>query len=171
MTTERNEKEAAKLEKEALKARSDAMEAKEKKLNEGRTGKGTRFAVSMTRGKGSQEVTYEAFDETQPDTLPKTTGEFLEIVKNFRGAELTDSEIVSFLIDGFNSYQYLTASDPVAEYVEASWPADVQTRFKQMIRNYNKDTGVSIEDAVRLMKPGIVAAMQKKAESEKAVSV
>src|SRR5712671_6854129 len=98
MTKELDEKEAR---KEALKARSEAMAAKEKTLNQGRTGKGTRAAVGMTRGKNPQEVTYEAFDEAQPDTLPKTLSEFMDVAK------VTDENvIVAYLIDGFNSASY-----------------------------------------------------------------
>ena len=153
MTKELDEKEQRKAD---LKARSDAMAAKEKTLNEGRSGKGTRAAVGMTRGKNPQEVTYEAFDESQPDTLPKTLSEFMDLTK-----VSDENAIVSFLIDGFNSNSYTLASDPVAEFIDATWDADLQTRFRTIVRGYAASTGVSIEDAVALIKPGIVASLKK----------
>jgi hypothetical protein len=54
------------------------------------------------------------------------------------------------------------ASDPVAEYVDATWSEDVQKQFRLVVRNYSNATGVSIEDAVALIKPGIVASQSKK---------
>ncbi len=73
-----------------------------------------------------------------------------------------EKEIVSFLIDGFNSAAYTAASDPVAEYVDPTWSDDVQKQFRLVVRNYSNATGVSIEDAVALIKPGIVASQAKK---------
>lgn len=143
-----DEKEAA---KEALKARAAEMEAEEKKLNEGRTGKGTRAFLGMTRGRNPQKIQYEAFDESQPDTLPKTLSEFMEIAK-----VSDEPTIVGYLLDGFNSAAYTAASDPVAEFVEPTWSEDVQKQFRLVVRNYSNATGVSIEDAVALIKPGIV---------------
>ena len=145
-----------KAEKDALKARSTEMAAREKKLNEGRTGKGTRAFLGMTRGRNPQEIQYEAFDDSLPDTLPKTLSEFMEVAK------VSDENIiVSFLLDGFNSAAYTAASDPVAEFVEATWPEDVQKQFRIVVRNYSNATGVSIEDAVALIKPGIVKSQSK----------
>ncbi len=139
-----------------LKARTAEMEAEEKKLNEGRTGKGTRVFLGMTRGRNPQKVQYEGFDESQPDTLPSTLSEFMELTK-------TNDEkvIVGYLLDGFNSAAYTTASDPVAEFVDPSWSEEVQKQFRMVVRNYAGATGVSIEDAVALIKPGIVASQKK----------
>lgn len=142
--------------KEALKARNADMEKREKELNAGKTGKGTRSFLGMTRGRNPQEIQYEAFDESQPDTLPKTLSEFMEVAK-----VQDEAVIVSYLIDGYNSAAYTTASDPVAEFVDASWPEDVQKQFRLVVRNYSNATGVSIEDAVALIKPGIVASQKK----------
>lgn len=139
--------------KEALKARSEDMAKREKELNASRTGKGTRVALGMTRGKGTQEVQWEAFDDAQPETLPTTLSEFMEITKTS-----DEKVIVSYLIDGFNSAMYLLASDPVGEYVEPTWPEEVQKGFRLVVRNYATNAGVSIEDAVALIKPGIVAS-------------
>jgi len=133
---------------EALKARSAAMEAKEKELNVGKTGKGTRTFVAMTRGRSNLEIQYEGFDESQPETLPKSLSEFMDLTK-----VSDESVIVGYLIDGFNSAAYSNASDPISEYVESFWDDDVKTRFKATIRNYSRDAVVSIEDAVALIKP------------------
>lgn len=149
-----SEKEQAKA---ALKARSEEMEAEEKKLNEGKTGKGLRSFLGMTRGRNPQKVQYEGFDESQPDTLPKTLSEFMELSK-----VNDEPKIVSFLIDGFNSDAYTAASDPVAEFVDASWPEEVQKAFRTVVRQYSANANVSIEDAVALIKPGIVASQAKK---------
>jgi hypothetical protein len=148
------EKETA---KEDAKKRSEEMAAEEKKLNEGRTGKGLRVFLGLTRGRNPQKVQYEGFDESQPDTLPVTLDEFMILSK-----VQDEKTIVSFLIDGFNSAAYTAASDPVAEFVDLSWPEDVQKQFRLVVRNYSNATGVSIEDAVTLIKPGIVAAQAKK---------
>lgn len=143
-------------EKEQKAARTKDMEAREKALNEGKTGKGTRTMLGMTRGRNPQEIQYEAFDESQPDTLPKTLSEFMEVAK-----VSDEPTIVSYLIDGFNSAAYTAASDPVAEFVDVTWPDDVQKQFRLVVRNYSNATGVSIEDAVALIKPGIVKSQAK----------
>lgn len=157
MTTsnEQSEKQAA---KEAAKARSAEQDARELELNKDRNGKGTRVFLGMTRGRNPQEIQYEAFDDSKPDTLPTTLSEFMEVAK-----VQDEKVIVSYLIDGFNSAAYTAASDPVAEFVDASWSDEVQKQFRLVVRNYSNATGVSIEDAVALIKPGIVAS-QKKAE-------
>lgn len=159
MTTALVDKAAEKeAKKEAIKARTTDMEKREKVLNEGKTGKGTRTMLGMTRGKGSTEVQYEAFDESQPDTLPKTVSECFTLM------DIGDNEplAVSYLIDGFNSASYQTASDPTNEFVDPSWTPEVQKQFRLVVRNYSQATGVSIEDAVALIKPGIVASQKSK---------
>lgn len=155
MTQELNEKEKAK----ANKARSEAMASKEKELNAGKTGKGTRTAVSMTRGKGSQEVQYEAFDTNQSDTLPVNLEEFMTLT----GIEGTEGEkkLIAWAIDGFNSDAYSIASDPIAEFVEPNWTPELAGRFKLAVRNYAAATNVSVEDAVAVIKPGIVAYLSQ----------
>ena len=150
------------LKAEALKARSAELEAKEKELNKDRTGKGTRIAISLSRGRNPQPVEYEAFDEAQPATLPITLEEFMALSK-----VSDEPTIVSYLIDGFNSAQYTAASDPVAEFVDASWPDDIQKGFRIVVRNYAANANVSIEDAVALIRPGIIASVAKRAAEEK----
>lgn len=136
----------------------EAAENKASETNKARSGKGTRVKVGQTRGRNPQVISYENFDEAQPDTLPKSLSEFMEVSKI-----QDEPTIVSFLIDGFNSAQYTLASDPVAEFVEPTWPDDVQKQFRLVVRNYSNATGVSIEDAVALIKPGIVKSQTKAA--------
>ncbi len=150
----------AQLDKEEIKAAKAAKLEKdaeeEKRLNADRTGKGTRLNIGYTRGKGSQRIQYEAFDETQPDTLPKDLAEFMELSK------VNDEKtIVSFLISGFNDAMYTAASDPIAEYVNPAWDPEVARQFRLVVRNYANATGATIEDAVNLIKPGIEASQKK----------
>jgi len=133
------------------------MQAKADETNKTRTGKGTRVRVGQTRGKNPQVITWEAFDDSQPDTLPKTLSEFMDITKT-----QDEKAIVTFLIDGYNDAQYTAASDPIAEFVNPTWNDDVQRQFRLVVRNYANATGVSIEDAVALIKPGIEASQGKK---------
>jgi hypothetical protein len=155
--TELSEKEAT---KEALKARAKEIEAKEKELNKERTGKGTRVFIGMTRGRNPQMIQYEAFDESQPDTLPKDLAEFMNLGLVGVPTNKHEDVIVGYLIDGFNSASYTAASDPVAEFVDLSWPEDVQKQFRLVVRNYAGATECSIEDAVALIKPGIVKSQE-----------
>lgn len=151
---------AAQTEKEAAKAAAKAKEAadlaEEKRLNEGRTGKGTRATVGYTRGKGSQRIIYESFDESQPDTLPTSLDEFMSLSK-----VRDEAAIVSLLIDGFNSLAYSNASDPVGEFANPAWDAETTTRFKNAVKNYVAATGTSVEDAAALIRPGIDKAQSK----------
>ena len=135
----------------------DVATEKAKTANATRTGKGTRVRVGQTRGRNPQVISWEAFDESQPDTLPKTLSEFMEITK-----VSDETAIVQYLIDGYNDAAYTAASDPVAEFVDATWAEDVQKQFRLVVRNYANATGVSIEDAVALIKPGIVKSQAKK---------
>lgn len=144
------------VQKTAQEIALETAEANAKSTNEARTGKGTRVRVGQTRGRNPQVISYEAFDESKPDTLPSSLSEFMDLTKT-----QDEKVIVSLLIDGFNSAQYTQASDPVAEFVEATWPEDVQKQFRIVVRNYANATNVSIEDAVALIKPGIVKSQQK----------
>lgn len=146
----------------AIKARSAAMEAKEKELNASRTGKGTRVFVGLTRGRNPQEIQYENWDDSQTATLPDSLSEFMDALKA-RGVndKAMESEVVRRLILGDNEILYKEASDPVAEFVESSWTDEVKKQFRLVVRNYSNATGVSIEDAVALIKPGIVASQKK----------
>lgn len=144
-------------EKTAQEAAIEAAQSKADEQNKVRTGKGTRLRVGQTRGRSPQVITWEAFDRSLPDTLPVILSEFMEITK------VSDEPlIVSYLLDGYNDAAYSIASDPTAEYVDASWSEEVQKQFRIVVRNYAQATGVSIEDAVALIKPGIAASQVKK---------
>ena len=152
--------------KEKTKARDAEMAAREVELNAGKTGKGTRTALGMTRGRNPQEIQYENWDESLPDSLPVSLDEFMKLsgIDNMKGEGEAERAIVRRLILGDNEVFYTEASDPVAEFVELSWPDDVQKQFRIVVRNYSNATGVSIEDAVALIKPGIVASQAKLAK-------
>lgn len=141
---------AAKTEQEKA---IEAAEAKAAEVNAKRSGKGTRQKVGQTRGRNPQVIIFENFDESKPETLPTSLAEFMEISKT-----QDEAVIVSYLIDGFNSAMYIAASDPVAEFVDASWPEDLQKQFRIVVRNYAAAANVSLEDAVKLIKPGMAAA-------------
>lgn len=142
--------EAAKTEQELA---VEAAEAKAVAENATRTGVGTRVRVGQTRGRNPLVISFENFDESQPSTLPKTITEFMNVTK------IEDEPtLMAHLIDGFNEAQYKAASDPVSEFVESYWDDDLKARFKVSIRNFSRDSGLSIEDAVSILKPAIVKA-------------
>jgi len=132
------------------------MEVKAEETNKTRTGKGTRVRVGQTRGKNPKVITWEAFDDSQPATLPATLSEFMDVAK-----VSDEKQIVAFLIDGYNDAQYTAASDPIAEFVNPTWSEETQRQFRLVVRNYSNATGVTIEDAVALIKPGIEASQKK----------
>lgn len=154
--------EQAKTEAEILR---EGLEADATKVNAARTGKGTRVKVGSTRGKNPQPISFEQFDTELPDTLPKTLSEFMDLVSE---EQKTEAAIVGFIIDGFNDAMYTAASDPIAEYVDASWPEEIRKNFRMVVRNYSQGAKVSIEDAVALIKPGIIAAEKARTDAAKA---
>ena len=117
--------------------------------NATRKGVGTRMKIGKTRGKGSMVVTWEAFDDAKPETLPTSIQQFMDIT-NVKD----EPSLVNFLIAGYNDESYTAASDPLAEYVEPTWPPEAQTQFRLVVRNYSRGASVSLEDAVALIKPG-----------------
>lgn len=124
--------------------------------NKARSGKGLRFKTGYTRGKGSMPIKWEAFDESQPDTLPKNVQEFLDVTK------ANESELLDYLIVGFNDAQYTAASDPIAEHVNPIWDKDTQSQFRVVVRNLAKATDQSIETVVAMVKPGVEKAFSAK---------
>lgn len=140
-------------------AKEVELEAKQKEAdttNASRTGVGTRVRVGQTRGKNPMVISWEAFDESKPETLPTTIANFMEVT-NVKD----EPSLVSFLIGGLNDANYTAASDPLAEYVDLTWPQDAQTQFRLVTRNYARGANVSIEDAVALIKPGFVKQFAK----------
>lgn len=149
-------------EQEAKQALLDAKQVEidginEKRKVDGKFPKGTLLRFGQTRGKNPQIVVWEAFDESKPESMPKSLTEFMDLTK-----VQDEALIVSYLVDGYNSAQYTAASDPIAEYVDASWPDEIQKGFRLAVRNYSVNAMVSIEDAVALIKPGIEKAVAAK---------
>lgn len=145
---------------EASSPRELELQQKQKEaeiVNGKRAGVGTRVRVGQTRGKNPLVITWEAFDESKPDTLPTEIQQFMEVtgVKD-------QPTLVNLLIAGYNDSQYTAASDPLAEYVDATWPDDAQAQFRLVVRNYSRGANVSLEDAVALIKPGFAAQFAKK---------
>lgn len=135
-------------------AKEVELESKQKEAdatNAARTGVGTRVRVGQTRGKNPMVISWEAFDESKPDTLPTSIQQFMEVTNVKDEPSLT-----SFLIGGLNDANYTAASDPLAEYVEVTWPQEAQTQFRIVVRNYSRGAQVSLEDAVTLIKPGFI---------------
>lgn len=153
---------ATTAETKAADAALEAAKAKAKEENAKRSGKGTRLAVGKTRGKGSQVISYEEFDEAlEKETWPVTLQEFADLAK-----AASEAEIVRLAVLGFNAESYRNASDPIAEFVNPAWPDETQAQFRIVVRNYAKATGISIESAVDVLKPGIEAAYQKSKEQK-----
>lgn len=111
---------------------------------------GPRIKVGATKGKNPQIVSWEAFDDAFPESLPKSVAQFMEIVTN------EENKLVDYLIRGYNDANQEAASDPLSEYVVSSWPADVQSTFRQAVRNYSRGLEMSLEDAVNIIRPGFV---------------
>lgn len=128
-------------EREAAQAKADAT-------NAGRSGVGTRIKVLRTRGKGSLVVSCEVFDESKPETLPKDVQEFLSVT----GAD--EKAMLNYLIQGYNAVSEDAASDPLSEFVNPTWPPDAQNLFRITVRNYSRGIGISLDEAVNLIKPG-----------------
>lgn len=148
--TEKEELKAARL------ARTEADSAEEKKLNEGKTGKGLRKSIAYTRGRSTQRVVYDSFDTDQPDTLPKDMTEFQTFT------EISDEPLlVSFLIDGFNAWQFANASDPITEHLNPAWSNETKTKFKNAVKGMVQGADVTIDFAVEAIKPAFDANFAK----------
>lgn len=129
------------------------FEAEVEKANAERKGVGLRMFTGYTRGRSTSAIKWEAFDTDKPDTLPTSPKQFAEVTG------ITDSaKILTFMIEGYNLYQYRQASDPIAEFVNPAWDDDTKLKFRTVVRNYANVTGTSIEDTVALMKPGVEKA-------------
>jgi len=136
-------------------AKEIELENKQKaadEYNKTLSGVGVRRRVGQTRGKNPIVIEWDAFDEAQPDTLPKTIAGFLEVTK--LDPTKDEGTIVQYLVTGFNEEAYTAASDPLAEYVNLEWPKDAQTQFRLVVRNYSRGANVTLEEAVNLIKPG-----------------
>ncbi|MET0785362.1 MAG: hypothetical protein ABWY25_01480 [Paenisporosarcina sp.] len=64
--------------------------------------------------------------------------------------------LLNFAIRGQNDALYEAASDPLAEFVVPSWPAEVQSTFRQAVRNYARGLQMTLDEAVGTIRPGFV---------------
>jgi hypothetical protein len=135
----------------------ERKEAEANAYNATLTGVGVRRRVGQTRGKNPMVITWDAFDESKPESLPTTIQQFMDVT-----SVKDEPTLVNYLIGGFNDAAYTAASDPLAEYVDLTWPADAQTQFRLVVRNYSRGANVSLEDAVTLIKPGFAKQFEKK---------
>ena len=129
-----------------------ALEQEVTSENAKRSGKGTRLVLANTRGKGSIQIKYEAFDSDSAGSLPTTVSEFMSL----SGVSDEDT-LVSYLVTGFNDASYKKASDPVAEFVNPMWPEAVQDSFKQSVKSLLKNTDKTLEELVAIFRPAIDA--------------
>lgn len=139
-------------------------------INGKRTGKGTRLQVGQTRGKNPQLVVWEAFDESQPTTLPVTVTEFLKLsgIADMDSEATREATMISYLIDGYNAQAYTGASDPIKEFVNPAWDEDTQKQFRIAVKNYAAamqalNPAFTLDEAANLIKPGIEKAFAAKA--------
>lgn len=146
--------------KTALEVEREKMEAEAAAENATRSGVGTRVKVGSTRGRSVQNIKYEAFDESQPETLPKDPAEFSKVTGITGTAAL-----VEMLITGYNDKMYTDASDPIADYVNAAWKDEIKVQFRTTVRNMAKMFGKpvsevagSIRDAVNGIKDNFKSA-------------
>jgi len=116
--------------------------------NKSRSGISTRVFVGMTRGKNPQVISWEAFDDSIPESMPKKAEEFLEATK------ATEAQVLNYLIVGYNETNYQAASDPLAEYVNPAWSDELQAQFRIVVRNYAKGSDTPLDEAVEMLKPG-----------------
>lgn len=143
-----------------VKANAEALKEAQNKAdetNKARTGVGLRVRVGQTRGKNPSVIDWEAFDESQPDTLPKDLKTFASVT----GTE-KESDLVDYLIAGYNAAAYAQASDEIGEFINDAWDKETQAQFRLAVRNYAKISGSSIEDSVNLIKPGVEKAFEAK---------
>jgi hypothetical protein len=169
MTTASETAAEKQAEKDAMKAREKEIAEKQKDANQNKKGIGVRTFYGMTRGRNPQMISYDQWDVDQEiekvSTVPTSFAEVLDINKT-RGldGDAAEKEIVKRWLLGDNEMLYKEASDPVAEFVEASWDDADKKAFKLVIKNYATSTATSIEDTVALFKPGFTAAVEKRAK-------
>lgn len=137
----------------------EQAKAKAEATNKERTGKGTRLAVSSTRGRNPIPVTYEAFDESDSTSLPDSVAEFMSL----SGVD-DEAALVSFLITGYNEFSFRKASDPVQEFVNPAWPAEVAKSFADSVKTLVKNGIMELEAAVNLIKPQVDAKFAPQAQ-------
>ena len=148
---------------EVVKVNPFAADAKVENEKRGNA-KGLRVFTGFTRGKGSNPIKWEQFDDSKPESMPKSIQEFLDVTK------ATEPQMLDYLIEGFNSSQYTAASDPIAEHVNPEWDDETQSQFRLVVRNLQKAmaaSGATIESVVAMVKPGVEIAYKAKAAANK----
>lgn len=115
-----------------------------------------------TRGKNPRKIEYMAFDQSVPESLPKDLKEFIGLTKS------SESELLEYAIDGFNSAAYSAASDEIGEFIPDNWDKETAAQFRLAVRNTSKLTGLDIEATVNMLKPAIEKGLLAKAEALKA---
>ena|SRR5258706_4780176 len=142
--------------KTELEQEREKMEAEATAENLTRKGKGLRVLVGATRGRSTTNIKYEAFDESDPDSLPTKVEEFVSLTGiNANG------QLARFLVIGYNQFKYTEASDPIAEHVNKAWDDDRKLKFRNVIRGLVANNGMTIAEAVSMVKPGTEAMFQK----------
>jgi hypothetical protein len=124
-----------------------------KELNSKAEGKGLRWFTGFTRGRNTMAIKFQGFDESKPETLPASLQEFMDLT----GVK-SETDLVSFAIAGYNDVLYKQASDPIAEYVDKTWDDEKVTAFRNIVRNFVKTTGKSVEEIVAFVKPMVSAS-------------
>ena len=136
--------------KTELQVERERFEVEAAAVNDKLTGKGLRTLVGATRGRSTMNIKYQAFDDSKPDTLPTTVEEFVSLT----GIK-SNSDLCELLVVGFNDKAYTEASDPIAEHVNKAWGDELKMQFRLVVRNYSKAMEISIDDAVKFIKPGV----------------
>lgn len=114
-----------------------------------------------TRGKNPRKIKYMAFDESVPESLPKSLAQFVELTK------ADEKALLEFAIDGFNSAAYSAASDEIGEFIPDEWDKETAAQFRLAVRNTSKLTGLDIEQTVTMLKPAIEKGLAAKALAAK----
>jgi len=103
----------------------------------------------------------------QPDTLPESAGEFLELTK-IPGTN--ESLIVKLPILGWNALNLSAASDPILAFLNPEWDDDRKQGFRLAVRNYAANCDCEIGDAVGIIKPGFEKAFAKEKAAKEPVT-
>jgi hypothetical protein len=131
-------------------AQESELEVARKKADEENkklgTSVGLRKFVGRTRGKGSVLISWNQFDDSVPESLPKTHEEFMNVA-GISADEKGAAELLDLMIRGYNARAYEAASDPIAEYVNAAWPDEIQTGFRTVVRTYARNLEIPIDEA------------------------
>lgn len=113
--------------------------------------------AGKTRGKNPRDITFKVLNR-----LPKTIKEFMGLFP-----DAPEADICQYLYDGYNENSYSAASDEIGEFIPEGWDKDTEAQFRLAVRNFSKVANMSIEDAVKLILPGTLKAVEAKKEAAK----